>query len=79
MPRNRIGEPKTRLQLVLPESVRQRLDELAAISGSDSLTEVIRRALAVYDLLLEHRRNGGQTLLQDMDRTRPPREVILVD
>jgi CheY-like chemotaxis protein len=45
-------EPKTRLNLEVPERVRERFDRLHVESEAESLTEVIRRPLAVYDVLL---------------------------
>lgn len=32
---------------------------------ADSLTEVIRRALAVYDVLWEEKRKGGTTIIRN--------------
>ncbi|HVK71265.1 MAG TPA: ribbon-helix-helix protein, CopG family [Polyangium sp.] len=53
-----------RLELELPERVRARLEELRAMNGADSLTEVVRRALATYDVLLTATRNRGNTIVQ---------------
>lgn len=52
MPRPAINEARSRLHLELPERVRNRLEEIRVLSEADSLTEVVRRALAVYDVLL---------------------------
>lgn len=62
--------PKTRLNLDLTPKVRERLDDLQAKTDASSLVEVIRRALAVYDMFLDHERNGGKTVLQNADGSR---------
>lgn len=36
-------------------------------SNAASLTEVMRRALALYDLMTEHLTNGGNVVLVDRD------------
>ena len=53
MPRRKSRVRKTRVTLELPDQVRRRLDELQVISGADSMTEVVRRALHVYDQLIQ--------------------------
>lgn len=57
---------KTRLNLEVPKS-RDQLDELVTRSGASSLTEVIRRALALYDLVLEHSAEEGKIVLRHKD------------
>jgi hypothetical protein len=43
---------KKRLTLELPAPVRERLDQLRERTGAESVTEVIRRALALYDAVV---------------------------
>ena len=57
---------KTRLNLEVPRS-RDQLNELVVRSGASSLTEVIRRALALYDLVLEHSEEDGKMVLRHKD------------
>jgi hypothetical protein len=57
---------KTRLNLEVPQS-RTELDQLVVRSGASSLTEVIRRALALYDLVLEHSEEDGKMVLRHKD------------
>jgi hypothetical protein len=52
LPRPHKNEPKARLHLELPERVRRRLEQLRVLSEADTITEVVRRALAVYDVLV---------------------------
>lgn len=55
MPRQPSPNPKTRLNLEVSESVRTLLEDLRKRTDADSLTEVIRRAVAVYDVLVATR------------------------
>ena len=65
MPRPASTEAKVRLNLELPERVRERLERVRVMSEADSLTEVIRRALSVYDTLLTTTiEEGGKVILQ---------------
>lgn len=48
----RSKEERTRLNLSISSKVRARLDELEKMSDSENTTEVIRRAIAVYDHIL---------------------------
>jgi len=45
-------QKKSRLTLELAAPVRERLDELRVRTGAESVTEVIRRAVAFYDAVL---------------------------
>ncbi|HVK70622.1 MAG TPA: hypothetical protein VM694_39480 [Polyangium sp.] len=65
-----------RLDLEFPERVRVRLEELRAMNGADSLTEVVRRALAAYDVLLTAaRERGDKIVLRSHDGTE--REMVI--
>jgi hypothetical protein len=46
------------------EEVRRRLEELREETEADSLTEVIRRALAVYELLWRETRQHGELVIR---------------
>jgi len=48
----------------MPESVRDRLDRLREQTGADSLAEVIRRALAVYELLWEQKAANAEITVE---------------
>lgn len=41
------------MSLDIPERVHDRIERLLKKSGSESMTEVIRRSLAVYEALLD--------------------------
>ncbi len=64
MPRKQMpGEPR-RLNLKLTEEVRERLNGLQAATGALSATEVICRALAVYDALWKAKRRGERVVIK---------------
>lgn len=55
-------EKNTRLNLAIPESVRQRIEALQEATEAQSLTEVIRRALAVYEFLVKEKADGARVV-----------------
>ena len=55
------------MNLELPQSVRDRMDDLRELSEAESLTAVIRRSLAVYDILLRHFKSDGKVILRAED------------
>jgi len=65
MPRLAKNQPTSRLNLELAQSVRTRLEELRDEVGADTLTEVIRRALALYDYAIRARNNGSQIVVRN--------------
>lgn len=58
---------KVRLNLEVPKHVRTQLDDIVARSTCSNLTEVVRRALALYDLVLEHTGQGGDVVFRHED------------
>jgi Arc/MetJ-type ribon-helix-helix transcriptional regulator len=58
---------KSRLSLEIPKQTRDQIDDIVKRSGASSLTEVIRRALALYDLVLEHKAENGTLVLRHKD------------
>lgn len=68
--------PTSRLTLDLPEAVRARLDALRDHTHADSLVEVVRRALAVYDFLWAENAKGGKLVIKSKDGTE--RDVVLL-
>ncbi len=68
---------KVRLNMDLPESLRLRLENLREQTEADSLSEVMRRALAVYDLLWQEKSKGAATLIIK-DQDGKERELVLL-
>ena len=66
---------KSRLSLELNEAVRQQLEQLRLHTHADSLAEVIRRSLVVYDYLWKAKEGGAVILVKDANGTR---ELVLM-
>ena len=60
-------DERIRLNLAITPAVHDRLHRLREMSESESLTEVVRRAMAVYDLVLSHQNLGGDVVLKHLD------------
>jgi hypothetical protein len=58
-----------RLNLRISVEDEKRLDDLVKLSAAPSITEVIRRSLAVYEHLLKSNRAGKQIVVRDKDGT----------
>jgi len=56
---------KVRLNLEFPSPIYKQLESVQQRSHAASLTEVLRRALALYDLATEHAAEGGEIVLVD--------------
>lgn len=60
----------------MPDEVKQKLEELRNTTQADSMSEVVRRALTVYDFLWNEKINGTLTVLRAQDGTE--RELLLL-
>ena len=60
----------------MAETVRSQLVQLRDVTNADSLAEVIRRALAVYDLLRKATADGSKIMIQNGD---VQREVVITE
>jgi hypothetical protein len=76
MPRIPKNVATTRLNLELSQAVRDRIEELRDQTGADSMTEVIRNALAVYEFLHRQVRRGGSVRVESA--AGEAKEVVLV-
>ncbi|MCD0460052.1 hypothetical protein [Roseiconus lacunae] len=54
-----------RLNLALSKEVRDRIESIRDETHAESIAEVIRRAVAVYDLLIEEQQSGGEVLVRN--------------
>ncbi len=54
----------TRMSLSLSKDLRRRLERLVRLSEAESAAQVIRRALALYELALVESSGGGQLLIE---------------
>lgn len=67
---------KTRLNLELTNQARDQIQRLRARTNSSSVTEVIRRSLALYDLFTEHSQEGGEVIFQHPDGTKERLRIL---
>jgi Arc/MetJ-type ribon-helix-helix transcriptional regulator len=64
------------MNLDVPDEVKQKLEDLKNTTQADSMSEVVRRALTVYDFLWNEKSNGTVTILRSHDGTE--RELLLL-
>lgn len=60
-------QPKVRLNLDMPVEVKEQLERIRDQLHADSMGEVIRRALAVYDYLHSEQADGAHLLIRTKD------------
>lgn len=61
------SKERVRLNLTVTPKVRDRLERLRKSSDSETLTEVVRRALTVYEETLSVRQAGGRVVFEHAD------------
>jgi hypothetical protein len=67
MSRPRQPDEKVRINLILTSKVKEQIDEMQELSNASSLTEVLRKSLAVYQFLLDRRAPDGSVTLKNSD------------
>jgi hypothetical protein len=60
-------QPKIRLNLDMSVEVKEQIERLRDQIHADSMGEVIRRALAVYDYLQSEQTNGSNLVIRSKD------------
>lgn len=71
-----MGAKKVRLNLELPVPVKERLEQVRLDTNAGSISEVIRRSLAVYFMLVDGRQKKAKLVMIEEDGTR--RELLVV-
>lgn len=69
------SEGRVRIQLEIPEKAKARIERIRALIEADSLTEVIRRAITLFDMVTDAVKNRGATLVL---REKDGKEQMLV-
>lgn len=59
-----------RVNLEVPPEVRDNMKALQKKSKAASLAEVFKRALALYEMVLDHNSVGGKIVFEDRDGNR---------
>lgn len=72
---NQTGE-RVRLNIAIPPFVKDQLDSIVDRSGASSVTEVIRRSVALYDLVLEHISEDGTLVFRNSDGTEEVLKIL---
>lgn len=72
-----LSKSKVRLNLDISPKVKDQLLDLQKRSDAVSLVEVIRRAVAVYDMFLDHEERGGRTILENKDGSKERVRLLL--
>lgn len=65
MPRPKSTSGKVRLNLEMPEDMKGRLERLRDETYADSMSEVLRRALAVYEFIWEESQNDSVLIIRN--------------
>ncbi len=71
----RSNRKSSRLSLEMTDVTRQKLEALRDSTQADSLTEVLRRSLAVYGYLWDEKKNGATIVVR---RNGAERELVLL-
>ena len=58
-----------RLNLTLDPGAKYELEELKTKTQKSSLVDVIRAALVLYKLIVDHQRSGGRVVFRNTDKT----------
>ena len=53
------------MNLDLGRDVKKRMETLRDQTSAESLTEVVRKSLAVYDFLLTRKKKGAKLIIED--------------
>jgi hypothetical protein len=64
------------MNLEMPEEIKHRIEELQVLTYADSMSEVIRRALAVYDFLWHETQDGSTTIVRAKDGTEKKLQLL---
>lgn len=56
-----------RVHIALPPSVHERLKEAQAETGADTLTDVVRDAVATYIALVREHKQSGEVIVRSAD------------
>ena len=70
------NQEKERLHLSMPPKTKGLLDDLQVRMGAGTMSEVIRRALALLDIVSKEQESGGQFFIQKKDGSQTRLEIF---
>jgi hypothetical protein len=62
------SQGKCRINLAISEKVKDQMESLKDMIGADTLTEVVRRALAVFETLVIEKKQGHRIEIHRKDK-----------
>jgi hypothetical protein len=71
-----LKKEKIRLSIDLNPEAKALLDEVQRKSQSNTLVEVFRKAIALYELVLDQQASKGKVVLENSDGTREVLRVL---
>lgn len=71
-----MANERARLSLDIPQAVRDQLSRLEKLTDSGSITEVVRRALNLYELIATLQKKGGKVIIQHKDGTQETYRIV---
>ncbi len=77
MPSPKTTQKRKRLSLDLTPQVKLRIEKLRDSTNAESITEVIRRSLATYELLCDAQANGKSIVVRDSDGSNEQTVLLL--
>jgi hypothetical protein len=69
-------EEKVRLNLAMPHKTKQLIDDLQERTGSGTMSETIRRALALLDVITAKQEEGGKLFVHWPDGTQSQVHIL---
>ena len=69
-------EEKVRLNLAMPHKTKQLIDDLQERTGSGTMSETIRRALALLDVITAKQEEGGKLFVHWSDGTQSQVHIL---
>jgi hypothetical protein len=69
-------QEKERLHLSMPPKTKELLDDLQDRTGAGTMSEVIRRALSLLDVVSKEQKEGGQFFIHSKDGSQTRIEIF---
>ena len=67
---------KVKLNFIVSQKIRDRLTYLQVLTESQSLSDVMRKAVAIYDFIQNEMRDGGKIFVHYEDKD--PKEILIL-